>query len=461
MVYNRGQQPKQGRRRIVKPVSFGTVKSNDFPFYACFTHGNGWVSGVGVKAGSIHDPRNAIGMNHLVEHIIGGFSNDEELLCEAYACGPDEGINIRVDRSSTSYGHDDLLTRRQMFDLFDIFARNVLLPEKITQETLERERAAVLNEYYLHGTDWLENAIDDWMHALMYEEGTNPASSRIDCEPDQLAKITVRDVQRYYRANYGVDTMFGIVTDVPYKRVKRIAEEKFGHLKPTGRPPIYVPHARPILRDSKRFEVEKKGIRQYHVAIGFPTFPYGHHDDIAIDILGYIWRWRLWEILRIANRKWGEGTYRVRVYTSRTFANGMIYIWFATPSQEFAQKGAEAILRECARLREELVDDKLFAAFKDKLRNLYKYAFEKAPGELYELIMKAACNGDPEMKGLNSYLERLNRVGKKTIRRVANEYFTPNGYVQLVIKPAPSDESNEKLTRLGNGDIKPPHELRD
>ena len=49
------------------------------------------------------------------------------------------------------------------------------------------------------------------------------------------------------------------------------------------------------------------------------------------------------------------------------------------------------------------------------------------------------------MEKLNSYLERLKRVGKRSVRRVANEYMNPNAYIHLVVRPDPSSEPNEKV----------------
>lgn len=426
----------------MKRVSVG-VLPNGFRFYTHFTPWH-FVSGIGVMCGSIHDPRTRIGMTHIKEHILGVLGEKEELKLEEYGCGPGEGINVRVDRSSTFYGHDDVLKREFMLELFDIFAGSVPQPGRITKEALERERAAVLNEYYLVGKDWVQNAIDDWMHAAMYEDVANPAGSRIDCEPAHLLQMRVADLKRFYLENYGSDTMFAIMTGIPFEKVKDMMQERFGHLKPTGRSPLVIPEIRPKLRGVKYVEVEKQGINLHHVAIGFPTWAYGHKDDIALDLLGYIWQWRLRQALRQANREWGKGTYRVFVSTPRTFAHGMIYIWFATPSREFADEGAKKILAECTRLREEFVPNDLLTTFWNKLYYRYKSAFEYETGELCEMIIEAACNGDAEMQGLNSYIGRLQRVGKKAVRRIANEYFTPP-YVHLLVKPTPSTEPLEKV----------------
>lgn len=418
---------------------------NGFTWYTCFDHKN-YVSGVGFRAGSIHDPRHLIGMNHLTEHIIGDFGYENELRFEEYGCGPDEDINIRVDRSSTFYGHGLVLQREFMLNLFDIFSRGVRDISKISEEMLKRECAAVLNEYHLRGKDWIENSIEDWLHEIMYVN--NPVRSRIDCEPEHLKQITIRDVRQYYRRNYGADTAFALIFGVPHRKTKKMMEERFSDLRPTKRKPLAIPDSdiRPNMNGIKYVEVEKKGIGQYHVAIGFPTWQYGHKDSIAIDVLGHVLQWNLRHILRDQNTDRNKGTYRVFVHTPRTFAHGMIYIWFATPDKEYAEEGAKKIIEECVRMRENLIPEKLFCAFWNKLYYKHKTAFDTEPDTLAELVIEATCNGDLEMQRLNSYLGRLQCVGKKAIFRVANEYLNPNNCVYLLIKPSLSAEPNEKVT---------------
>ena len=183
-------------------------------------------------------------------------------------------------------------------------------------------------------------------------------------------------------------------------------------------------------------EVEQKGIHQYHVAVGFPTWPYGSKDDEVLDVLSEIWGWRLREALRDENRKWGKGTYRAMTFTPRSFAHGMIYALFATPSEDFARYGIERIIAACEELKAKWVLNDELVAMSNKLYNDYLDAFNTSPGDLAERIIDASANGDEDMRRLNSFLGRLSRVGKKSIMRVANEYFTTPNYVSVLIKPA-------------------------
>ncbi|MBI2639765.1 MAG: insulinase family protein [Candidatus Sungbacteria bacterium] len=421
----------------MKRVSAGGLK-NGFRFYTqldAYTH----VSGVGGKVGSVHDPPNSHGLSlrgicHLNEHIVGTYSRDDELKFEKYGCGPEEKVNIRVNHTSTFFGHGHLLKREQMLELFDIIARGVRHPT-IDQAAVDREGAAVLNEYYLHGIDLMEDLLSAAIHQAMYEK--NPAKNRIDCEPEDLARIEVKDIQKFFKAYFVPNNMFAVLLGPSFHKAREIAEKYFGDLEPRTVPPLNYDYSetRPALVTPKLIEIERKGIHQYHVAVGFPTNPYGDKDDEVLDVLSYILRWRMRESLRAQNTELGKGTYRAKKFTSRSSVHGMIYAAFATPSKDFAFWGLEKILEICNDLKNKWVLNDELEAMSGKLYNGYVEDFTIAPDELSERIIEAAANGDEDMRRLNSFLGRLSRVGKKSIMRVANEYFTTPNYVAVIIKP--------------------------
>ncbi|MDO8500155.1 MAG: pitrilysin family protein [bacterium] len=417
----------------MKRVSSGTLK-NGFRFYTQ-SDDRSHVSGVGVKVGSIHDPPGMRGICHLTEHIVGGYSREAELKFEEYQCGPDEGVNVRTDHYSTFYGHDSLLKREFMFELFDIIAASIRDPQ-ISQKALERERAAVLNEYYLHGIDTMDDLAYVLMHQTMYEK--NPARNRIDCEPEDLFRITMDDVRTFVRNYYVPNNMFAVVLGPKFHKAKGLAERWFGDLPARSVPSLAydLSDTRPRLTGVKMMETERKGIHQYHVAVGFPTNPMGNKDDEVLKVLLHIWRWRLCQALRIENYEWGKGVYRAHTYISRSFAHGMVYAHFATVSEDFARFGVEKIISVCDELKTKWVLTDELITMSNKLYHSYVDDFNNSPGKLAERIIDSACNGDEEMQGLNSFIGRLSRVGKKSLLRVANEYFTTPNFVGVLIKPA-------------------------
>ena len=424
----------------MKRVSFG-VLPNGFRFYTQYSS-QSHVGGIGVKAGSIHDPPNFRGMAHLTEHLLGTLDLEKELKLEEYMCGPDEEINVRTNFVSTFYGCGLILRREHVLDIFDMFASRLANPAaRISEENIDgarkllAEQAAVHNEYFLRGKDLPEDELLALVNFHMYE--TNPARNRVDCEPEELRSIRVGDMRKFVRSYYVAGNMFAVLLNIPFRKTRKLVEKYFGDLPAVGPPkPPTINEIRPALSGGKRIELCRPGTHQFHVAIAFPTWPYGHKDDIALDLLSEILRFRLRWRLRCENIEWEKGVYRAYAFTEKTFAHGMVGAYFATLSKDFAERGIEIILEECQRLKSEWVPNNEIVAMHNKLYNLHFDAFENSMGELCEMIIDAVCNGDDEVRGLNSYVGSLSRVGKKTLIRVANEYLDTKNHLQVIIAPS-------------------------
>ncbi len=421
----------------MKKVSVGTLK-NGMRFYTQFDPSSN-VSGIGARCGSMHDPPGCVGLAHLVEHMLCRESKDfsglkVDLMMEKYMGGPNGDINVRINRSSTFYGHNTTLYRRHMLECFNMYAS--LLKEKTTNlEALQLESAAIHQEYYLNGVDMMSDLIDNLVHETMYDK--NPARNRIDCIPENLSSVSLPRVAQFIRKYYVPSNMFVVLLGPSFQDSKRMVEKLFDDMPKAEAPKFDYDSSEsfPELHAVRSLEVERPGIHQYHLAVGFPTETYLSKDAEAIDILSRILAFRLRGKLREGNRDFNKGVYRALCYTTRTFAHGLIYAWVATTSQEFAKRSEEVMLLECQKLREVLVSDEELDAMKGSLLYSYLDAFIKIPGSLSELIIEAACNGDQDLVHLHSFRSNLKKVTHRRIREVANKYFCLPNYVRVLIKP--------------------------
>jgi predicted Zn-dependent peptidase len=412
-----------------------------------YSHSNGanvHVAGIGFGAGSIYDPPGMVGMAHYVEHVIcrmsrrhpDGRAND--LLFRRLMWGPDMNINIRTSRENVFYGHGDLLRTRHMEEIFDVMASFVHPKTRIIDaEGMRVEAAAVHNEYYLRGIDWTEGLLDDLMHQTMYEK--NPIRNRVDCEIEDLKRITQKDVERFIRRYYVPRNAFVIVLGPKAEYAKATAERYFRDWDEPRMPTLDYDHSDdfPKLSSVRSFETSRPGIHQYHCAIGFPTEPHTSDtsDAEALDIIKNILEVRLNWALREQNRDFGSGAYRTPVYAERSLVHGMFWATFATISGEFASRAEETILGEYERLKTDLVPSDEVQASVDAVHYQYLNTFWNSPTELCEMIIHAATNGDPDLKKLHASRALIQRVSRKQIRAVANKYFGEN-YTRVLIKPA-------------------------
>ena len=421
-------------------VKFGDLP-NGVRFYAQHDPSRGSsVAGIGVKCGAIHTPPGLVGLPHLVEHVLAREclkykGEDVDLMFERLG-GPEFGdINIRIDKISTFFGIDNQLRRGVMLFCLDIIA-NLLRDRIVTLEGVEVEKAAIHNEYFLNGVDNPFSVIHDGMHEIVYER--NPARIRIDCELEDLKRVTPYHVRRFIKKYYIPQRTFMIGFGPKFAEVAELAKKYLGDWKmASAEPELDYDHSDdfPILTSIRSLEVTQPGIHQFHLSLGFPAGTYLSKDTEALDILARIWAYRLKTRLREQNRDFNKGVYRALAFTfSRSFLHGLIFCWFATISEEFAKQGEGIALQEAERFKQEFVDERTLDVMEKSLDDAYLYNFYYSPGGLSEMVIEAVCNGDEDLIHLHSFRERLHKVSRRKLREVANKYFTKN-YARVLIRP--------------------------
>ncbi len=390
------------------------------------------LSGIGVRCGSIHAPANKVGLPHYGEHLLARRS----LLCSTRQfdlklleyCGDPDERNIRIDRTSTVYGHDMVNRRSQMVELFMIMA-GILRDRIIEEEDQQIEKAAVHQETYLRGRDIIETEVQELLQALMFPN--HPISMRVDSEVDHLASIERSEMIKFINRHYVASNMFTAFVGPGLKEAVKLSEKAFGDW-PKVPPPnnrhfekfkVFEP-----LKENLFQQIVRPGFKQTHAMVGFKTECYDSKDAVALDILSEIWQQRLSWRMRDGNRKFDEGVYRIYTYSERTFISGLLSAQFACLSRSFVDQGLCAIREEAKRLYEEPVEADFFNSTKNSLRNKFWRTWINIPLDVFELMVDATTNGDTELVALHEHYNRLKAVTRDEIQRVAQKYFShPHG----------------------------------
>ncbi len=424
----------------LKRVSVGQLK-NGMRFYSQFDP-NAHLGGIGVKAGSAHDPPRKRGLAHLTEHVVAGGSakHDDRTMdlqyYEKYMGGPEASANIRTDYVSTFYGHDSLLWRPHLTDCFDMLA-NLILHPQIRESRLLVEKAAVHNEYYLYGEDSLYERAYVRLNRVLYEK--NPVRNRIDCELPEFERLGASDVRAFMRRYYVPRNMFIVLFGPTFADVKKTAERYFEDWGGLTAPILDYDHSDdvPRLTAIRSIEETVPGNGQTHVMLGFPTETTATGNGAALDILARIFAFRLRARLREENRDFGKGVYRVLVFSEQTHLHGMLRVWFSTVSPAFAEVAEALICEEARTLRESLILSDELDAIRKNLEWQYRDAFKNGPGTLSEMVIASASTGDEELKNLHSYIPRLHEVTRNSFRELAQKYLA-SFYARAVIRPEQS-----------------------
>jgi predicted Zn-dependent peptidase len=129
-----------------------------------------------------------------------------------------------------------------------------------------------------------------------------------------------------------------------------------------------------------------------------------------------------------------SGAYRNPVDAFRSLVHGSFMPSFATSDAEFAKAGREHILKLAKQFREDPIPDQLFEAcrtypIKERLNYGRCDSFT-----LLENVVKAVCNGDPDLGHYQGFVERMQRLTPRRITEVARKYLTDE-HVCVMLKP--------------------------
>lgn len=438
------------------PLRWSSLKNGIQVISQAFPTAN--LAGVGFMVGSLYDPPKQRGMAHLAEHMMAQRSTrhsvrDVDLTVLKCMGGYDGDVNIRVDRVSTFFGFNDLNTHADMHTGWEVFAQMTLdglldargkLKEHILDvESLDVEKAAVHNEYRLRGTDLPESEITDLLYQTMWRN--NPVRNRIDCEPDELARVTLSEVKQFIKHWYKTSRMFTIFIGPEQPEARAMAEKYFGKLRfSEGEGPLLHGETQPQIEGIRHVEMIHPGARQHHVVHAFPTGLHDSPDGEALDVLAKVLGFRAVMKLRQGNREFNHGVYRAPAFTERSFAHGILYTHFATVgSYDYALQGSEAMMTLCEELKRKRRSASERADLESEIEaakyNMDKYelnAFRRHPDALVEIIIDAVCNGDRNFQRLNGRRNRIAAVDIRAVLKAAERYLTtPDRFVRVVLKP--------------------------
>lgn len=398
------------------------------------------LCGLGWKIGSIHDPSDAMGMAHLVEHVLfrGIPRHAEDPVYDMIFryFGGMENHGIFTTYANTYYGGPELYVRRYIHEVMKVVS-DVLKSRYITAEGLAIEKTVINNEYRQMDLDDPTSVLDSLFYETMYD--TNPVRNPIIGDMEHLKALTLQKVRRFIERTYVSGNMFAIVFGPKRQESMEIAQKYLDDWPHLGSPTVLdtsgfdlVPaHSSPRVAEQPRI-----GQKQYYVVAGFPTAVYKTKEDAALDVAAKVVERRLYDVIRERGHNLTEGTYHNPILIDRSLTNGSVGAWFATASRDFALYGRDAIVKEFTRLREELIPADMFEAARDSLREKFYSSFRDSPGIVVDLVVAAASNGDPDLKLLHTYPDRLNALTRSKVRQVANKYFNPNGFVSATVTPA-------------------------
>lgn len=241
---------------------------------------------------------------------------------------------------------------------------------------------------------------------------------------------SIEDIKAFHETYYQPQNAMVLVSgDIDPQTVFQAAEKYFGSIQnATPLPKFYQQEPK---QDGERRAIVKKESEVEMVAIAYKTPPFNHDDQLALDMLASLLgsgkssqlNAKVVEKERLASS--------VYVRNMDTIDNGLFFMMGIANPDISAQKVEESILAQVQKLQKGGISDNEIAKVKKALRLQFINAIESS-SMIASVFGSYYIRGDIEP--LARFEERLEKIQKDDLLRVANQYFTKDSRTVVILK---------------------------
>jgi predicted Zn-dependent peptidase len=410
-----------GFRRTVLPNGL-TVLSDTMPGVRSVAFG-AWV-----RAASVHEPRDQMGVSHLLEHMV--FKGTERRSAREIAFALETlggSLDAYTAREHTSY--QARVLDEHLPVAADVIADLVFRPA-LRSADLKLERQVVLEEISM-----VDDTPDDLVFELHNEAlwGAHPYGYSILGTRDTVTSLGVAELRELHRRAYHPPQLVLAASgNVDHDRLVVVLEETGWATVPSGHAEPLTAPAPPVAQPPASRHVEREGA-QTHVVFGSPTVSHNDPRRYAVvlvsTLLGGGMSSRLFQRVR------EELGLAYAVYSFQSFHadTGMHGVYVGT-SPGTATQAADAVREELARVAAAGIPDEEIAAGKQQLRGQVTLSLESVSSRMYRAA-GVELYGEP-FRTLDDILAEIDRITPDDVADVARRYFDPA--LQTVVSLGPA-----------------------
>ena len=411
----------KGLRRTILPNGL-TVLSEFMPGVRSVAIG-AWV-----RAASLHEPRERMGVSHLLEHMV--FKGTRRRSAKEIALSLESlggALDAYTSREHTVYQARVLDEHLEV--AADVIGDLVFEPV-IRQSDLDLERNVVLEEISM-----VEDTPDDLVFELHNEAvwGDHPLGYSILGTRDTVKSLDAKHLKELHRAAYNPSRLIvAAAGSVDHDHLLEILERTgwIGREDGGKKRMVTAPSPKPIRPSRKR--VTRAG-SQTHIVLGSPTIGYQDPRRHAMVLLSVVLGGGMSS--RLFQRVREELGLAYSVYTFQTFysTTGVQGVYVGTaPSTAEAALGA--IEKELADVVANGLADQEIALGKGQLKGQITLSLESPTARMYRAAA-VDLYGEP-YRTLDEMLALVEGIQSQTIRDLAREFLRPEA--QTVVSLGPS-----------------------
>ena len=385
--------------------------------------------GAFVQAGSIHEPREQMGVSHLLEHMVFKGTptrSARQLSLEIETLGG--SLDAYTTREYTSY------QARVLAEHLDVAAEvigDLVLRPLLRDADLALERNVILEEIG-QMEDTPDDLVFERFHELLW--GDHPYGYSILGTRGTVGALGIAELRalhgRAYHPGRIVVAASGLVEHEAL--IEALLRAGWGDVPSGDATPLVAP--RPTTAPPAYRHFKDRELTQTHVVLGAPAVPHGDDRRYALGLVSMVMGGGMSSRLFQTIREELGLAYSVHTFTAFHVDAGMHGVYVAS-APDTARQALEAIEGQLARVaREGLPADELAAA-KRQLRGQIVMAQESVTNKMYRAAGTVLY--DEPFRPLDEVLARVAAIDAELVLAVAREFFAPERHTVLSLGPKP------------------------
>jgi len=383
-----------------------------------------------VGTGSDYETKDINGISHFLEHMCfkGTIKRPtaQSISHELDALGSQ--YNAFTDHEMTGYyAKADSKKFKQIFDVVSDIYLNSTFPES----EIEKEKGVIIEEINMY-EDMPQRHVQDMFQEVLY--GDQPAGWNIAGPKENIKKMTRDDFVKYKNAHYVAGSTVIVVTgNITEKEVDEQVKKYFGDIS-SG-----LKGKKKKTKDSQSGPVvllKHKATDQTHFVLGVRTFDMFDSRNPILSVLSGVLGAGMSSRLFIRLREEMGVAYYVRSYNDVSLDHGVFQV-SAGVNNARAKEVISEILKECARLKTELVSDVELKKVKSFLSGNMKMSLESTDDVANYYGTQELLKG--EIKNLEEKIKLIEKVTPLDIKKMAQKIFVEKNLNLAVIGPEKDD----------------------
>jgi predicted Zn-dependent peptidase len=383
------------------------------------------AAGFWVKTASAHEPREKMGMSHLLEHMV--FKGTERRSAQDIAVA----LESRGGALDAYTGRDHTTYQARLLDA-DLPLAVDLLTDIVRRPLLRDADLALERNVVLEEIATVEDTPDDLVFDLHSAAlwRSHSYGYRILGTRDTVAALTSADLKALHDRTYlPRQLLFAAAGNLVHEDVLALlGAAGWFDLEPG-------PEGRGVARPEAASHVEQRVARdgaQVHVVFGSETFRYGDPRRHALVLVSTIFGSGMSS--RLFQRVREELGLAYTVYAFHAFyqAGGVAGVYVGTQPPT-AEQAAEAIREEFRRLAQHSLTAEELASAKRQVKGQLVLALEGPVSRMYR-IAGSALYGEP-YRTIDTVLAEVDAVRADEVAAVASEFYEPERQVAVWLGP--------------------------